>query len=122
MEYRSRLQHTGITVTLFGYFNSKVEGITFPFDFIDLDNLSFAYLPEGEAVRKFIATPFDVLINLDTEMYKPISYIAAASHALFKIGPAEGDHNHYDLMVTTHGKDVNQYIEQIRSVFNRIEG
>jgi hypothetical protein len=69
-----------------------------------------------------MATPFDVLINLDTEMYRPVSYIAAASQALFKIGPAEGNHDHYDLMIATHGKDVNEYIEQIRSVFNKIEG
>ena len=120
--YRQQLQESGITVSLFGYFNSKVDGITFPFDFIDIRDLSFAYLPEGDRVRQFISTPFDVLINLDTQMHKPMSYMAAASRALFKIGPAQGDHNHYDLMIATEGNDIALYIEQIRSVFNKIEG
>ncbi len=122
LAFANQLRETGIEVWPLGYINSKVDGITFRFDFIDLNQLSFAWLPKGDHVTKFISTSFDVLINLDTEMHKPLNYIAAASKALFKIGPAQGDHKHYDLMVEMPEKDVSRYIQQIRNVFNRIQG
>lgn len=120
--YANDLRAKGISVSLLGYFAAKIEGVDFKFDYIDLKNLSFAYIPHGEQVRTFINAPFDVLINLDSSMQKPLNYIAAASKALFKIGPAEGDHRHYDLMVTAPDKDLNTYIQHIKSTFNKIQG
>jgi len=122
LAFANELNETGFDVWPLGFINSKVDGITFRFDFIDLNQLSFAWIPKGEHITKFISKPFDVLINLDTSMHKPLNYIAAASKALFKIGPAQGDHNHYDLMVEMHEKDVGLYIHQIRSTFNKIQG
>ena len=122
LAFAEQLRETGAEVWPLGFINSKVDGITFRFDFIDLTQLSFAWLPKGEHVRKFIATPFDVLINLDTNTHRPLNYIAAASKALFKIGPAQGDHSHYDLMIEMQEKDVSRYIHEIRSTFNKIQG
>lgn len=120
--YARRLREEGIVVALLGFFNTKVEGIDFNFPYIDLKNLSFSQIPHGSQVEHFIQTPFDVLINLDTAMHKPLNYIAAASKALFKIGPAEGDHKHYDLMIAAPNHDLTNYIEQIKTTFNKIQG
>ena len=120
--YAELLKKMGMDVSPLGFFNSKIKDITFPFDFIDLNNITFAFLPEGEKISKFIATPFDVLINLDTSSHRPLNYIAAASKALFKIGPAHGNHTHYDLMIEMHEKDLARYIQDIRTTFNKIQG
>lgn len=122
LKYADYLKKTGFDVETFGFFNSKIKDITFPFKFIDLTNLSFAYLPLGEQVIEFINKPFDVLINLDTASHKPLNYIAAASKALFKIGPAHGNHAHYDLMIEMHEHDLARYIQDIRTTFNKIQG
>lgn len=122
MAYADRLRKTGINVWIFGYFNTKIEDITFPFDFIDTTSLSFAHLPKGEKIRDFIGTKFDVLINLDTAQYPAVGYIAAASQALFKIGPANGNPAHYDLMVESSSQDLRKYIDDIRTIVNKISG
>lgn len=122
IEYADRLRKTGINVWIFGYFDAKIEQVTFPFDFFDKTHLSFAHLPKGEKVQQFINTRFDVLINLDVEQYPALNYIAAASQALFKIGPATADPLHYDLMIGSGSDNLRQYIDQIRSVFNKISG
>ena len=120
LKYVDRLRNSGIEVWPFGFFHTRIMDVTFPFDFIDNTNLSFARLPKGERVREFIQTPFDVLINLDTVLYPPINYICAASRALFKIGPANGDPAHYDLMIDTHENTLERYIEEIRKTFKKI--
>jgi hypothetical protein len=122
LAYAERLRGSGIKVSLCGFFNSKVEGITFPFDFIDLKSVSFAGLPRGEHVEKFIEAPFDVLINLDMSLHRPLNYIAAASKALFKIGPAEGDQRHYDLLIGIPDRNMEKFIHEIRTTFNKIQG
>jgi hypothetical protein len=122
MAYVQRLQNSGMDVWPFGFFHTKIDGVTFPFDFIDITELSFAKLPKGERIREFIQMPFDVLINLDTRLYPPINYICAASQALFKIGPAHGNPEHYDLMIETHEQHLNKYIEDIRKTFKKISG
>jgi hypothetical protein len=122
LEFTAQLKAEGIDAWPFGFFNSKIEGLTFNFDYIDLNQLSFAYLPKGERIRKFIATEFDLLVNLDTAQYAPVNFIAAASKALFKIGPARGNPAHYDLMIDTAEKDLRKYIIEIRTTFNKISG
>jgi hypothetical protein len=122
LDYAEQLRSQGIQVWPLGYFNSKVEGITFKFDFIDLTKLSFAFIPKGERVKEFIAKPFDLLVNLDSSLHKPLNYIAAASKALFKIGPANGNHQHYDLMIEMQEQDISKYIQEIRKTFNKISG
>lgn len=122
LEYAELLKKMGIDVWPFGFFNSKIKDITFPFEFIDLTHVTFAFLPEGKRIAEFIATQFDVLINLDTSSHRPLNYIAAASKALFKIGPAHGNHAHYDLMIEMHEKDLARYIQDIRTTFNKIQG
>lgn len=120
--YRDQLEKTGFQVWPFGYFNFKVREKPTKFDFIDLTNLSFAYIPASDKITQFITKPFDVLINLDTASHRPLNYIAAASKALFKIGPAHGNHAHYDLMIDMHEHDLARYIQDIRTTFNKIQG
>jgi hypothetical protein len=122
LAFVDQLRKKEFEVWPFGFFNSRNPGTPVTFDFIDLKQLSFAWIPEGERIQKFIDTPFDVLINLDTSAHRPLNYIAAASKALFKIGPAHGNHAHYDLMVEMHGSDLERYIQEIRTTFNKIQG
>lgn len=120
LDYAERLRAEGIKVWLFGYFNSKIEGVTFKFDYIDLSQLNFSFLPKGEKIKAFIETPFDLLINLDTSVHAPLNYVAAASKAQFKIGPSKGNAMHYDLMIESREKELGKYIDQIRMIFNKI--
>ncbi|HLF65135.1 MAG TPA: hypothetical protein VI603_15330, partial [Saprospiraceae bacterium] len=41
--YAELLKKMGMDVWPFGFFNSKIKDITFPFDFIDLNNITFAF-------------------------------------------------------------------------------
>lgn len=122
LKYVEYLKKTGIDVDILGFFDAKIKDVTFPFKFFDLTNLSFAFLPQGEQVSAFVHRQFDVLINLDTATHRPLNYIAAASRALFKIGPAHGNHAHYDLMIEMHQHDLARYIQDIRTTFNKIQG
>jgi hypothetical protein len=121
-DYQQKLTGMGVTSQLLGYYNSRVVDDPPDFPFFTAQQLSFAYIPKAGVADEFINTPFDVLINLDMKMHKPLSYIAAASKALFKIGPANGDHRHYDLMIHTPDGDLEKYLEEIRATFNKIQG
>lgn len=122
LDYAGKLNSSGITTQLLGFIPSKVNGVSFSFDFIDVKNLSFSGIPQGQAIDNFINNRFDLLINLDTSMHKPLTYIAVASKAFFKIGPAHGEHHHYDLMISMQGNDIATYIQEIRTTFNKILG
>ena len=62
-----------------------------------------------------------MLVNLDYRQLKPITYIAAASKALFKVCPANGNQAHYDLMVDLGDNySTKEMIAEFRKTFRMI--
>lgn len=56
------------------------------FDFFTQSQLNWYYKPTVQNVEKFIAKPFDILIDLSLDDPFPIHYIIACSMAKFKVG------------------------------------
>ena len=120
MKFRHDLIHREKEVQILGFFNQKQVLVAMPFNYFTLEHLNFALVPKGDIVRQFIAQQFDVLINLDHESCQPLNYIAAASNAMFKIGPASGNYKHYDLMIDMPKFELQAFIQEIRHTFNQI--
>lgn len=55
-------------------------------DFFTRKELDFRLIPRDPIVDNFIREPFDILINLSNGKSFPLRYIAALSHAKFRIG------------------------------------
>ena len=55
-------------------------------DFFTRKDLDFRLIPKEPIVDNFIREPFDILINLNNGKSFPLRYIAAVSHAKFRIG------------------------------------
>lgn len=121
IKFQKRLKAEGRDVQLLGFFNQKEEPGPQPFSYFNTEGVGFALTPKSDIAKQFIEHPFDVLINLDYNCNTTINYICAASRALFKIGPASGNPNHFDLMIDL-GKDyqMHHFIREIRSTFKLI--
>ena len=123
LQFRDKTKARGIDVDLVGYYDTKEEPGPQSFSYFNDASLNFAMIPGSDVVRQFIEQPLDVLINLDYRLHRPVTYIAAASRALFKVGPANGDHAHYDLMIDL-GDNYNtrELIAEFRKTFRMING
>jgi hypothetical protein len=115
MSLAANLRDVGKRPRLLGYFKQDLDGLSFPFDYFTVKDLSFSYIPKSPKAQAFINEPFDLLISLDLEMIRPILYVCAASKAVFKIGPAQADTKFFDLMIDpkTPG-DFDSYIKETR--------
>jgi len=77
-------------------------------------DLSWLHLPGGYNIKKFIKTPFHILIDLSTSFHLPLYYIVCFSAARFKIGRYE-EKEYYDLMIDISANKTTQFlIEQIK--------
>ncbi len=121
LKFQSNLKAEGRDVSVLGFFNQKEEPGPQPFSYFNLEGIGFALTPTSDVAKQFIEHPFDVLINLDYNCNTTINYISAASRALFKIGPATGNPNHYDLMIDLGDNyQMEFFIKEIRNTFNLI--
>lgn len=121
LRFQEKLKKSGKDVHVLGYFDQKEEPGPQSFSYFNAEAVGFAMTPSSDVAKQFTENPFDVFINLDFQLHAPTNYISAASRALFKIGPACGNSNHYDLMIDL-GEDykVNEFISEMQRVFNLI--
>jgi hypothetical protein len=121
LKFKKRLISNGKDVDILGFFNHKEEIGAQSFSYFNTEGVGFSMTPKSDVAKQFIEHPFDILINLDFKGNMTINYISAASRALFKIGPATGNYDHYDLMIDL-GEDyqVARLIREIRHNFNLI--
>lgn len=120
-QFQSDLINRNKQVELLGFFDVKEQPEAQDFGYFTLQHLNFAGIPRSDITDQFIARRFDVLINMDYTAHPALSYVCAASKALFKIGPATGKTEHYDLIIDMAGRfDLAAYIKQIRQTFNLI--
>lgn len=77
-------------VVSLGYIDSKDSSdLVKPhlnYSFFDKRDLSKVLVPNGSDVESFIAKPFSILIDLNTDECFPIEYISSLSKAKFKVG------------------------------------
>lgn len=108
-------------ISILGYVHSKqlVDHYLYRkgFDFFYKGNLNWYYRPVSDVTDKFIAEPFDILINLSLEDYYPIRYITALSPAGFKAGKYAPDDQYLDLMI-----DIEKEKNQMRKLQVEIRG
>lgn len=73
-------------------------------DFFTRKNLNFKMIPTDPIVLNFIKERFDILINLNTARSFPLQYIAALSHARFRVGRYDKRNvASYDMMINLNG-------------------
>ena len=91
------------------YLQPKLE-----FDYFTKKELNMYLEPSGTAVSNFVATQFDVLIDLTTEFNLPLRNVLFQSKARLKIGKYnESDEQHYDFMINSGQQDLAKFIEQV---------
>ncbi len=85
-------------------------------------DLRFNGVPDGEAIKAFVAENFDLLICLNPEHVPALQWIAAASHAAMKIGTATtAQANDFDLVVETPAdKGIRFFIQQLDLYLDKI--
>lgn len=83
-------------------------------DFFCRKNLDFKMTPNHHVVSNFINEKFDILIHLNGRKVFPLRYIAALSHAKFRVGKYDRRNFFlYDLMISIkEGSTMNQFIEE----------
>jgi hypothetical protein len=111
------LQQKKIKYLVLGYFNGKHVPENFLYwkemEFITQNELNFFFIPKGSIVNKFIAEPFDMMINCSMTNYFPVEYIAQTSIAKCKVGLPDGDGD-YDLMIDIKQKNIRYFLENIQ--------
>jgi hypothetical protein len=99
-----------------GYFNVKKIPENFLFwkemDFFTQKELNFLFIPKSPTVDKFIANPFDMLINCSMEEYFPIEYIMQSSVAKCKVGMNDNKYN--DLSLELKKKEIGYFLENVK--------
>lgn len=84
-------------------------------DFFTKRDINFKMIPVNPIVQNFINEKFDILINLNSGKCFPLRYIAAMSHAKFRVGRyVRNATDSYDLMVQIKGEPgIKTVIEEI---------
>lgn len=91
-------------------------------DFFTRKNLNFRLMPNHPIVTNFINEKFDVLINLSSNKIFPLRYIAAVSHAKFRVGRFDRKYtNCYDLMINSKpDTDIKEFISDAENFLRKI--
>ncbi len=100
--YRS-LKEKGFQLSVLAYVNAK----NIPDKYLFKENLSFLttnevnwyYKPKSKAAQVFFDKQFDILINLDMNNIKAISFISTISLARFKVGRYSAENKFSDMSI-----------------------
>jgi hypothetical protein len=115
-EFLQFLSQKNIQYRVLGYFNMKKIPNNFLFwkemDFFTQKELNYFFIPASPTVDKFIATPFDMLINCSMEPYFPIEYIMQSSVAKCKVGISDNQYN--DLSLELKKREIGIFLENVR--------
>lgn len=89
-KYLQKLQGKKVRVKALGFVDNKAMQEHFlpvlAFDFINLKQVSWFNIPKAQSVEDFVATDFDICINLAAENVFPLKYIAGLSRSKLKVG------------------------------------
>jgi len=113
-------------VSALGYVNEKDKSFehmsTLHFDFFSNDELNWYGKPQGMVIENFLKEDYDILIDLSLKEFYPLTYLAVASPAKFKVGRCRDDVNVFDLTIdNTNNTSLESLIKEIIHYLNRIE-
>ena len=90
-------------VTVLGYVNSNRKSFdhisVLHFDYFSKGQLSWYGKPKGIVIRNFIREEYDILVDLSLKVSYPLTYLAVASLAKYKVGRFRKDISIFDLKI-----------------------
>lgn len=113
--YVQLLKKVGKKVELLAYKETVTEDETLTIEYFTKKDATWYGLPTGETVNKFTETPFDILMALHINPVPQLEYIAALSHANFRVGLYDDAKIEcYDLMIdNANNKSLQHFIQQV---------
>ena len=118
--FHKEMQEKGIQVDIVCYYPGKI----LPDEYTALrymtcykrGDLNLFFIPHIADLDEFIATPYEILIDINFNNHFPLYYVSALSKAEFKIGAGKTiNHNTLDMTIEiANKKDISYYIEQVR--------
>ncbi|MBO7495936.1 MAG: hypothetical protein J6T98_05245 [Salinivirgaceae bacterium] len=105
-------------VSVLGYVLNGKELLAYQqqshFNLVTDADFDFLYRPKNAMVADFAATPFDILIDINSAQFYPTRLLLHRTAAKFRIGRF-ADNQPFDLMLSIDGtKDTKYYFEQIQ--------
>jgi len=95
---------------------------TLHFDFFSNKDLNWYGKPQGMVIDNFIKEDYDILIDLTLTKFYPLTYMAVASPAKFKVGRCRNDIGVFDLSIdNSKDQSLEALIREITHYLNRIE-
>lgn len=95
---------------------------TLHFDYFSNKDLNWYGKPQGMVIDNFIKEDYDILIDLTLTKSYPLTYMAVASPAKFKVGRCRADISVFDLSIDiTKDQSLDALIKEITHYLNRIE-
>jgi hypothetical protein len=89
-KYFQKLQEKKIRVKALGFSSNKLIANQFlpvlAFDFFNNKQVNWLRIPKAPCIQDFIASDFDICINIASEKVFPLEYIAGISGARLKVG------------------------------------
>jgi hypothetical protein len=91
-------------------------------DIITAKDVNWRFQPQKPFVKEFIATEYDILIDLSLGDYLPLLYCSALSQAGLKVGRFQEDHQlFYDLMIhAVPDETIDSFATQVIHYLSRI--
>ena len=113
-------------VSAMGFVNEKDKSFehmsTLHFDFFSNEDLNWYGKPQGMIIDNFLKEEYDILIDLTLREFYPLTYMAVASPAKFKVGRCREDINVFDLTIDNKkDQSLEVLIKEITHYLNRIE-
>jgi hypothetical protein len=84
--FAKMLKDQGKEVQMLAYLEKRKIDHDYLFPFITARDMTWFGKPKGGTAGYFIKYPFDMLINFSLREILPLEYIAALSHAAFRVG------------------------------------
>ena len=115
-------------VSALGYVNEKDKSFehmsSLHFDFFSNQELNWYGKPKGMVIENFLKEEYDILIDLTLHSFYPLSFMAVASPAKFKVGRTREDLQVFDLSIETNKasnlssliNDIHHYLQLIKHV------
>ncbi len=114
LNFTKKLKEQGKKVKLLAFLKAQPKNENFVFEHFNKKDLDWKWRPKNDKVDYFIKQSFDILINLSTSKHPALDYIAAFSHAKFRVGPFTEKTYCYELMLENgEKKDLKSFLEQI---------
>ena len=120
----NRLSKDGKACTLLGFSALPIDTpVLANITILGPEDLKWNFIPKEDAIKSFISTNFDLLLNLCTDSScLPLDYTAIRAHAALRIGRYEPTlTNAYGLMVKGDFADSKELLTAIKHYLKKIQ-